>query len=177
MSKITESPSQFRITIPDAIMAEFGLDSSKEYEWFNSNGFPALREKPYDFIFIVKKPGFDLETATEYVLKNKVWDFLSSTTPSYALRLRPGHRIRFYIPKKDQEGNMISPYSSFFATAVLASKYMKEWNGYENVVKLKDISPINPPEPVNNPIDYQIGKGRDKAFIVPYKKRRSGTDE
>jgi len=45
MVKITKSRNQYRITIPPEIMAAFGLDVSKNYDWIMMQGLPALRER------------------------------------------------------------------------------------------------------------------------------------
>ena len=126
--------------------------------------------KDYDYILIAKKPGFDLETASDYIIQNKVWDFLSSTTPSYARWLKPGDKVLFYMPEKDQNGKIINTYTYpiFFASAVLDSEYLEEYREFEKVVRLKAVNLIEPPIRVDNPkSNYQIGNGIDKKFIVP----------
>lgn len=128
--------------------------------------------KDYDYILIARKPDFDLEIASDYIMQNKVWDFLSSTTPSYARWLKPGDKVLFYMPEKYKNGKIINPdytYPIFFASAVLDSEYLEEYREFEKVVKLKDVSLIEPPIEVIHPkSNYQIGNGIDKKFIVPH---------
>ena len=119
------------------------------------------------WIFIAKEPDFDLEKASKKILEEKMWDFVSSTTPSYARQLEKGHEVLFYLSEKDQNGKRLSQYHYpvFFACAILDS----ELDDIENSVKLKNMMLIEPPVKVIKPRD-NFGIGRGPAIIVPIEK-------
>ena len=134
-----------------------------------------------NWILIAKRPDGDLETIKKVIQKNQ-WDFVSSkdtnrsVTPSYALELKKGDNVLFYLSTKDQNGNVLSPYPYpiFFAHAILDSKFkigVYEWGSEKKYIRLKNIrffEPIEVKEPRNN---YKIGYG--PAMIVPiYKKKQ-----
>jgi len=83
------------------------------------------------WIIIARRYNQTLEDARRYIEKNEIWDFVSSNsdqnrTPSYALELKEGNKVLFYLSKEDRDGKSLSPYPYpiFFAKATLKSEFI-----------------------------------------------------
>ncbi|KAB2941664.1 MAG: hypothetical protein MPEBLZ_02518 [Candidatus Methanoperedens nitroreducens] len=119
------------------------------------------------WIIIARRKDQKLEDASDYIMDNNIWDFVSSNndesrTPSNARKLHNGEKVLFYLSAKDREGKKLSeyPYPIFFARATLGSDFIDYDNdsGYEKFVRLNDIKIFPKPIEVNNPKKrYGIG--------------------
>lgn len=144
-----------------------------------------LKELVRYWIIIARRPGQTLEIARRFIKDNEIWDFVSSRnnksiTPRHAEDLRAGHKVLFYLSKKDQNGYWLGrnshgviqyPYPIFFARATLRTIFNHD-SEYENFVRLNDVILFPKPIEVIDPKKkYAIG-ATGPIMLVPIDKDR-----